>query len=80
MANGKEMLNDAQMENEIQEMKGKGELDIWTARQVYTMSKRCEACQSNSYSKKQSNFVIGVTAVVNAVWAILTSRFGIGGN
>jgi hypothetical protein len=76
MASGQNMLTDAKMENEIQDMKEKGELDLWTARQVYQISKNCPACRNNTYSKKQSNLVVGITAAVNAALAFILSRFG----
>jgi hypothetical protein len=80
MANSDDMLNDAKFENELQEMKKKGELDEFTARNVYQLRKQCAACQNSTYSKKQSNLVIGVTAAVNAVLAVIFSRFGGGSN
>ena len=80
MADGSEMLDDAKFENELQEMKAKGELDEFTARNVYQLRKQCVACQGSSYSKKQSNMVVGVTAIVNAIFAALFARFGGGTN
>ncbi len=76
MSNGQEMLTDAQMDSEIRKKKESGELDIWTAQQVYQISKNCPACKNSTYSKKQSNLVVGITATVNAVLAFLFSRYG----
>ena len=76
MAIGQNMLTDAQMDSEIRRKKESGELDIWTAQQVYQISKNCPACRNQYYSKKQSNLAVGITAVVNAVLAFFLTRYG----
>lgn len=74
--NGQSMLTDAQMDSEIRDKKSRDELDIWTAQQVYQISKNCPGCRNNSYSKKQSNLAISITAIVNATLAFIFAKFG----
>jgi hypothetical protein len=59
----KEILNEIDFENEARKMKLEGNLDIFIARQVYDMCKRCEVLEKRA-SHNASNITKLTIAVI----------------